>query len=146
MTIKITHADVHGAREPREPWGAIWRGAALKCPACGKGHLFTSYLKVAPTCPSCGEALHHHRADDAPPYFTIMIVGHIVIAGVLGVEQAFAPDYWVHLVLWLPLTLALSLLILPRVKGALIGLQWAYRMHGFGDGPDPAAPEEAPRA
>lgn len=146
MTVKITHAGEHGEREPRPLSEAIWRGAALRCPACGKGHLFTSYLKVAPTCPNCGEVLHHHRADDAPPYFTIMIVGHIVIAGVLGVEQAFAPDYWVHLVLWLPLTLTLSLLILPRVKGALIGLQWAYRMHGFGDGPDPAAPEDAPRA
>jgi uncharacterized protein (DUF983 family) len=110
----------------------MMRGARLVCPACGKGPLFRQYLKVADRCPACGEELHHHRADDAPPYFTIMIVGHIIIGGVLMLEQAYAPDTWVHLVIWCPLLLVLSLWLLPRVKGALVGLQWALRMHGFG--------------
>ncbi|MGQ0671353.1 MAG: DUF983 domain-containing protein [Hyphomicrobium sp.] len=117
--------------EPRQPGEAMLRGARHTCPSCGHGALFKSYLKVADACPDCGEELHHHRADDAPPYFTIMIVGHIVGAGVLLLEQAYAPDTWVHYVIWLPLLLVLSLLLLPRIKGALVGLQWALRMHGF---------------
>ena len=62
----------------------------------------------------------------------MVIVGHVVIAGVLVLEKAYAPPSWVHLALWLPLTVILSLWLLPRVKGALVGLQWALRMHGFG--------------
>ena len=56
----------------------------MKCPACGKGAMFNAYLKVNDRCPACGEELHHHRADDAPPYFTMLIVGHIVVALVLA--------------------------------------------------------------
>lgn len=98
--------------------------------------MFGAYLKVRPHCASCGEALHHHRADDAPPYFVIVIVGHVVVALVLAVEAAYAPSMWLHMALWPALTLALSLALLPPVKGALIALQWALYMHGFDpDGP-----------
>ena len=69
--------------------------------------MFARYLKVVDDCPRCGEALHHHRADDAPPYFTIFIVGHIVVALVLSVEMAYHPALWVHGLLWLPLTIIL---------------------------------------
>ena len=123
------------SEERREVGSAMRRGARQQCPACGNGRLYDGYLEVAEHCTSCGEALHHHRADDAPPYFTIFIVGHIVIAGVLALERAYAPDSWLHAAIWVPLTLALSLWFLPRVKGALVGLQWALRMHGFG-GPE----------
>lgn len=101
--------------------------------------MFPQYLKVADTCPSCAEELHHQRADDAPPYFTMFIVGHIVVAAVMYVEKAYAPELWVHALIWTPLILVLSLVLLPRIKGALIGLQWALRMHGFG-GPEPDEP------
>jgi uncharacterized protein (DUF983 family) len=111
--------------------GSLLRGAALKCPACGKGRMFHRYLKVSDACPHCAEELHHHRADDAPPYFTIVIVGHVVVSLVLMVEMAYRPPLWVHAALWLPLTVILSLLLLPPIKGALVGLQWALRMHGF---------------
>jgi uncharacterized protein (DUF983 family) len=110
---------------------AMCRGFAQACPACGEGRQFKSYLKVVDACEACGEELHHHRADDAPPYFTITIVGHVIVAGVLMVEDLFAPPSWVHALLWIPLILGLSLLLLPRIKGALVGLQWAFRMHGF---------------
>jgi len=110
---------------------SLLRGAAQKCPACGKGAMFRRYLKVADACPHCGEELHHHRADDAPPYFTIVIVGHIVVGLVLAVEMAYRPPLWVHAALWLPLTLILALTVLPIVKGALVALQWALLMHGF---------------
>ncbi|MGI8724509.1 MAG: DUF983 domain-containing protein [Methyloceanibacter sp.] len=114
------------------------RGALLRCPACGGGSMFARYLKVVDDCPRCGEALHHHRADDAPPYFTIFIVGHIVVGLVLFVEMAYRPALWVHGLLWLPLTIILAVLFLPPVKGALVGLQWALLMHGY----DPNAEEE----
>jgi uncharacterized protein (DUF983 family) len=120
---------------------AMINGVQLKCPACGEGQLFKSFLKVADTCPKCGEELHHQRADDAPAYFTMFIVGHIVVGLVMVVESAYAPELWVHALLWGPLLLGLSLFLLPRIKGALIGLQWAQRMHGFdGRSRDRAAP------
>jgi uncharacterized protein (DUF983 family) len=130
---------------------AMWRGVCERCPSCGEAGLFRAYLKVRDACLSCGEELHHHRTDDAPPYFTIFIVGHFVVGGVLALEKAYAPATWVHLALWLPLTLLGSLWLLPRVKGALVGLQWALRMHGFGGPehadvvePDPAADVREP--
>ncbi len=110
----------------------MWRGFRRRCPACGRGRMFSSFMKVADQCSSCREALHHQRADDAPPYFTIFIVGHIVVPLVLLVERAWHPELFVHAALWLPVTLGLTLLLMPRVKGAIVGLQWALRMHGFG--------------
>jgi uncharacterized protein (DUF983 family) len=85
-------------------------------------------LTCADQCDHCGEAFHHQRADDAPAHFVILIVGHIVV---LLVETNFAPAYWVHLVLWMPLTLGLATALLPPVKGAVIAWQWAHRMHGI---------------
>ncbi|MFY8150562.1 MAG: DUF983 domain-containing protein, partial [Hyphomicrobiales bacterium] len=90
------------------------------------------YLKVADNCTECGEDFSHQRADDAPPYFVMFIVGHLIVAAVLMVEIDYAPPLWLHALLWIPLTIILSLALLPRVKGAIIGLQWAARMHGFG--------------
>jgi uncharacterized protein (DUF983 family) len=121
---------------------AMWRGFRQLCPACGRGKLFGKYLKVVDRCGTCGEEMHHHRADDAPPYFTILVVGHIVVGGILSLETAYAPETWVHYVIWLPLLLILSFWFLPRVKGALVGLQWALRMHGFG-GPETVEGEPA---
>jgi uncharacterized protein (DUF983 family) len=110
---------------------AMLRGAQLCCPACGSKTLYQSYLKVADTCTGCGQELHHQRADDAPAYFTMFVVGHIVVGLVLMVESAYAPELWVHALIWPALLLGLSLYLLPRIKGALIGIQWAQRMHGF---------------
>lgn len=133
------------ATEPkRDVWPAMSQGLRLLCPACGEGPLFGKYLKVLHTCGACSQELHHQRADDAPPYFTMSIVGHVVIAGVLILERTYAPPTWVHLTLWLPLTILLSLWLLPRVKGALVGLQWALRMHGFGGAAD--EPPDEPTA
>jgi uncharacterized protein (DUF983 family) len=116
---------------PRDITQAMLRGFRCRCPACGEGKLFRAFLKVDDTCPACGEELHHHRADDFPAYLVIVIVGHIVVPLVLGVETHFAPSYWIHLALWLPLTLGLSLSLLQPVKGAVVALQWYLGMHGF---------------
>lgn len=109
----------------------MWRGARSRCPACGEGRLFRRYLKVADHCPFCHEALYHHRADDAPPYFTIIIAGHLLVPLLIAVEVALRPALWVHALIWVPVTLILCLALLPVVKGAIVGLQWALYMHGF---------------
>ena len=137
MTINIKEAgsSMHAVSKTveRSAMLAMWRGTRHRCPNCGRGEMYTGYLKVADSCSECGQELHHHRADDAPPYFTIFVVGHIILAGVLALEQAYAPAAWVHAVVWVPATLVMSLAMLPRVKGMLVGLQWAMRMHGFED-------------
>jgi uncharacterized protein (DUF983 family) len=132
---------------PRDMSRAIKNGLRQRCPACGKGRLYGAYLKVVDVCADCGAELHHQRADDAPPYVTMLITGHVVVAALLFVEQHYAPPEWLHLVIWLPVTALLSLWLLPRVKGALIGIQWAAKMHGFDPAiaakrrADPAGPE-----
>lgn len=120
------------AKRDRNIWQSIKRGAAGKCPNCGKGKMFYRYLKVNDRCPNCGEELFHHRADDAPPYLTILVVAHIVGSGILAVDT-FAPSLPIayHLAIWPALTIGLCLWLLPIFKGGLIGLQWALRMHGF---------------
>ena len=95
------------------------------------------FLKVADHCPHCGEDLSHHQTDDAPPYFTILLVGHIIVPALLTVELIWHPPMWLDFVIWLPAIVILSLLLLPRIKGAVVGLQWAMGMHGF-------APPDAP--
>lgn len=115
----------------RSPVQAMLRGTLMRCPRCGTGRMFGRFLKVREVCPDCGQELHHHRADDAPPYVVMFIVGHIVIAAMLWIEVVYAPAMWIHAAVWLPLTLLMSLVLLQPVKGALVGLQWANRMHGF---------------
>ncbi len=116
----------------RDAWRAMRRGFMGNCPACGDGKLFSRYLKVNDACPVCHEEMHHQRADDAPPYFTILVVGHVVGAAMLAVEESYDNlPLWLHIAVWPLLSLVLCLTLLPRFKGALIGLQWANRMHGF---------------
>lgn len=116
----------------RDPWQSLKRGWHQTCPCCGTGALYKSYLKVNDVCPSCGTELHHHRADDAPPYFVMIITAHVVVGGIMLVEKNFSLPAWVQVAIWCPIVVLLSLWLLPRVKGALIGYQWALRMHGFG--------------
>lgn len=121
---------------PRNAWQAICHGLRGRCPNCAEGKIFRSYLKVNDTCPKCGEELFHQRADDAPPYMTIFVVGHIVGAFMILVEK-FWPDapIWLHAMVWPTITLILSLWFLPIIKGGLIAHQWALRMHGFETAP-----------
>ena len=93
--------------------------------------MFGRYLKVAHSCDNCSEELHHHQADDAPPYFTMFTVGHIVVPLVLVVEKIWAPSLPVHFMIWTAVTLALTFALMQPIKGAIVGLQWALKMHGF---------------
>jgi uncharacterized protein (DUF983 family) len=111
---------------------AMARGFLGRCPNCGKGRLFGRFLKVAVHCDSCGTELHHHRADDFPPYIVMFIVGHLVGYGILMTETRMDVPMWFQLALWPALTLVLCLALLQPVKGAVVGLQYALGMHGFG--------------
>ena len=117
---------------PRDTWMAIKRGLRGRCPACGEGRILHSYLKVDDACRACGEEMHHHRADDFPPYITIFVVGHILGAAMFAVDDAW-PNLYVgyHFMLWPTLCVVLSLWLLPIFKGGLVAYQWALRMHGF---------------
>ena len=115
---------------------ALWRGWRRRCPNCGAGPMMRGYLKVRDACPVCSEALHHQRADDGPAYVTILIVGHLLAPLLLIVYTNWRPDPVTMAVGFTLGTVALSLYLLPRLKGALVALQWAKRMHGFGSSPD----------
>lgn len=112
---------------PSRDWSlALRRGALCKCPACGNASAFTGYLRVTPSCAACGTKLDEFRADDAPPYFTIFLVGHIVVPLMLILERAYSPPTWVHMAIWLPLIVFLALALLRPIKGATLGLLWAH--------------------
>lgn len=115
---------------PMKP--AILRGWRRRCPNCGAGPMMSGYLKVRDTCPVCGEELYHQRADDGPAYLTILIVGHLMAPLILIAFIEFRPDPLVLATGFCIGTVALSLFLLPRLKGVLVAIQWAKRMHGFG--------------
>jgi uncharacterized protein (DUF983 family) len=117
----------------RNVWTAMARGWRGRCPACGEGKLFRAYLKTNNNCSECGQDFTHHRADDLPAYLVIVIVGHIVVPIMLMVETNYSPPVILQLAIYLPITLVSALLLLQPVKGAVVGLQWAFRMHGFDD-------------
>jgi uncharacterized protein (DUF983 family) len=126
----MDHA-AHGSDE-RSRLTAIRRGLLGRCPACGRGRLFGRFLKVADRCAVCGTEFHHHRADDLPPYVVMFIVGHVVVYGILQAETRLEVPLWIHLAVWPALTVALAMALLQPVKGAVVGLQYALGMHGFG--------------
>jgi uncharacterized protein (DUF983 family) len=132
---KATEIDMSDSTSPANPsrdvWTALRQGLLGRCPACNKRGIFRVFLKVSDQCPHCQEPLHHHRADDAPAYFVILIVGHIIVPIALLIETHYAPPMWLHFIVWIPATLGLSLALLQPIKGAIVNLQWAFRMHGF---------------
>ncbi|HHS89416.1 MAG TPA: DUF983 domain-containing protein [Rhodobacteraceae bacterium] len=123
--------DDHEATRERELRPAMWRGWRRRCPNCGAGPLLKGYLKVRDECPVCREELCHHRADDGPAYLTILIVGHIMAPSLMWAFVRFRPDPLVLATIFTIGCVALSLYLLPRLKGMIVGIQWAKRMHGF---------------
>lgn len=132
-------ADAGAGRAERPVGVSLWRGFRCNCPNCGKNGLFRAYLKPVANCRHCGEDMSHQRADDAPPYFTMVIVGHIIVPIILVVAMRTELSNLTHLLIWLPLTLAMTLALLQPIKGAVIALQWALYMHGFDGRADPDA-------
>ena len=110
----MTHDAIH----------TLARGALGRCPKCGCGRLFGRYLKVVELCSVCGEHYGHYRADDAPPWLTILLVGHITVPLILIVEENFQPPSWIEFAVYLPLVLFLTLVLLPRCKGVIVAILW----------------------
>jgi uncharacterized protein (DUF983 family) len=126
------------ASERRDLWTALKRGFRGRCPRCGEGKLFRAFLKVDGCCSACGQDFTAHRADDLPAYLVIVIVGHIVVPLALMIETNYSPPVALQLAIYLPLTLVAALVLLQPVKGAVVGIQWALRMHGFDElNPEP---------
>jgi uncharacterized protein (DUF983 family) len=124
--------------ERRNVWTALKRGFRGRCPRCGEGKLFRAFLKTADHCSACGQDFTPHRADDLPAYLVIVIVGHIVVPLALMIETNYSPPVALQLAIYLPLALIASLVLLQPVKGAVVGVQWALRMHGFDElNPEP---------
>jgi uncharacterized protein (DUF983 family) len=132
----VSHYTNEIARPSRPLMQAMWRGFRCRCPHCGEGKLFRAFVKVADRCTECGETFHHHRADDLPAYLVVFIVGHIVVGAFMGVETIGDLALWQHLTIWIPVTVIACVGLLQPVKGAVVGLQWALYMHGFGGSED----------
>lgn len=109
---------------------SLLRGWRRLCPQCGTAPAFSGYLKLRPECPTCGAGLGRVRADDFPPYVTIILVGHIIVPLILLSEKVLAPAMWVDMTVWPLTTLALTIALLPVVKGAVVGLMWFLGMRG----------------
>jgi uncharacterized protein (DUF983 family) len=109
---------------------AVLRGACARCPNCGRGALFRSYLKPVDACSECHEALKHIRADDGPAWLTVLIVGHIVVALALSVEMYAPLPVVTSMTIFFSLSIGLVLSLLPRAKGMFIGAIWAMDATG----------------
>ena len=118
----------------RPMWPALRKGWSRRCPSCGAGPILQGYLKVRDNCPVCGEQLSHQRADDGPAYLTILIVGHLLAPILMFVFVRYRPEPLTMMTVFSIGTVALSLYLLPRLKGAMVAMQWSKRMHGFGQG------------
>ncbi|ACA20924.1 protein of unknown function DUF983 [Methylobacterium sp. 4-46] len=131
--IEIDGRDAPAQPPAEVPWHlAMLRGFRNRCPHCGEGRLFGRFLKVREACEACGTELHHHRADDLPPYLVIFIVGHVVGLAILESQMRLDElPLWFELTFWPAVTLIMALALLQPVKGAVVGLQYALGMHGF---------------
>ena len=132
MTNALPNPAAPIAVDDRPLGPALAKGLRLRCPACGQGHLLHSYLKVNDTCPHCAEDLHHQRADDGPAYLTILIVGHLLAPAILFIYPVWKPEPMTMVLGFSAACVALSLFLLPRMKGLMVAIQWSKRMHGFG--------------
>lgn len=99
----------------------VRRGLGMRCPHCGEGHLFARFLKVSDRCEACGADNTIYPSDDAPPYLTIVLVGHLFLPLILWADRAWSPALWLLLSVSAPLIAAVTLTMLPRVKGAVVG-------------------------
>ena len=106
------------------PVDPISAGLAGRCPRCGEGRLFSGFLTIGKRCSNCGLDYSFADAGDGPAVFVILIIGFIVVGLALWLEVSFNPPLWLHFLLWVPLTLVLSLTSLRLIKGVLVTLQY----------------------
>lgn len=109
------------------PPNPVMAGLAGRCPRCGKGHLFSGYLTVRPSCENCGLDYKFVDTGDGPAFFVMSIVGIVVVALALWVEFAFEPPIWLHMVMWLGLSVILSMALVRPLKGVMVALQYHHK-------------------
>jgi uncharacterized protein (DUF983 family) len=109
------------------PPNPILAGLAGRCPRCGKGKMFSGFLRLEPTCETCGLDYSFVDAGDGPAVFVILIAGFIVVGAALVVETLYQPPFWLHAAMWLPLILITTLAPLRALKGVLIALQYHHK-------------------
>ena len=117
-----------GLVEKRPVGRSLLRGFAERCPNCGKGKLFWRYLKVNEACPVCGHDLDQYPSDDGPAYFTILIVGHLVVAPLVALSFIWRASLWIVIPGTLIPLAVITLLLLPRIKGAVVGMLYAMQV------------------
>lgn len=113
------------SRNDADPlWLALARGLRGTCPRCGDGRIFSGLVALAPRCPACGLDLGFADAGDGPAVFISLIGGFAVLGAALWTELRFEPPLWLHLVVFLPMTLVVCVGLLRPLKGLLISLQY----------------------
>jgi len=125
---------MHDIEDDRPIGRSILRGLMCRCPACGRGPVLQGYLTPRAACPVCGEDLSPQRTDDGPAYLTILVVGHLLAPALLASFMLWRPAPLTMIAVFATLCVALSLFLLPRLKGMMLAIQWSRRMHGFGAG------------
>lgn len=113
--------------EERETPSSLEVGLRGCCPRCGEGKLFAGFIDLAPKCESCGLDYGFADSGDGPAVFIMMIAGFLIVGLVLWVEFTWSPPYWVHIVLWLPLTLILTLGLIRPLKAWLVAQQYRHK-------------------
>ena len=132
MSVDKFGREADGLLGQRSLLNSMRRGFVSRCPKCGQGRLFETGLAVKDKCTTCGETLHHHRADDLPAYLNIFIVGHVVVALTIIIMDMEVMGMWTLVISACLLALAMAFLLMRPLKGMIVGVQWALRMHGFG--------------
>lgn len=102
----------------------IKAGLSCRCPNCGRGEVFSTYLGFATSCQVCGADFQKADSGDGPAFFVMFLVGIVITPPVLLVQVVFDPPYWVHLLIWGPVILGLSIWLLRPFKSLLFALQW----------------------
>lgn len=108
-------------------WSCIGAGLRGRCPRCGQGRLFAGFLEVADGCNVCGLRMTEHDAGDGPAVFATFLLGFVVVGCAGAVEYLFGPPLWVHVALWLPLTVLGTAAVLRPLKGVTVALQYRHR-------------------
>jgi uncharacterized protein (DUF983 family) len=113
---------------------AMKRGFLGRCPSCGQTPLFQSYLNQVQSCSKCGAEFGRIRADDAAPWLTIIVVGHLFLPLIFFINLESVMPFWLGVFSWAALFSGLSLALLPRAKGMFIAMLWVTRAPGFDNG------------
>ena len=106
------------------PVDPVRAGLSGRCPRCGEGRLFNGFLALRERCGNCRLDYSFADAGDGPAVFVILIIGFVTVGLALWMEVSYAPPLWLHFLLWIPLTIVLSLVALRGLKGLLIVLQY----------------------